>query len=569
MLNNQDFDQIKNDLKNIKKLFKDPFFKPNDISIVGNRRWEDDEQFKQRFKNVVWKRPHEIIQNPVFLSNKLDLRQGRIGDCWLVSTLIAICNNKDLLYKLIPNDQNFKDEYCGMFHFKFYWEYQWVDVVVDDFLPVTGSIFSKYNLIFGSTESNTFWFPLLEKAVAKLFGGYTFLHDGHNITFAHTLLTGGISERIQKKNDCPFNLERLWNKLYNAFKNDTMFVCTSTKNYSTIFVDAFSHAVLIVDFVQFVDFDDQVRLVKLCDPGCTYQELWKGDWCLNSYSWKKSSNTAIKQLKQELVKKTLKCEWWMSFNDFTSHFDRCYVNYLALHPVLYKITENKEYSPHEMKQIIFTSCWKYNIGDKIADHYNHQGYYEMLENIPFNPQFLINVEDESSFFFELRNIDFTGQNSYYEQSNYKRTNQILMTFDCYKIKNWLDVKIENFNKIGLTHDFFGSFELFHVGWTTSLLYYKVKLSRGKYILLVSRAIRNDIECRFGLRVIYAGNCNIKPIGTPVTKTISTPFKDLVNQNRQNTSETDRPKSTFKDFRQNISETTRPKSIFKDFIYTIM
>ena len=623
MLNNQNFNQIKSELKNSKTLFHDPFFKPNHISLVGNRRWEKKTDFASRVQNVVWKRPHELVNRPVFMSNKLDLRQGRIGDCWLVSTLISICNNKDLLYKLVPQDQNFEEEYCGMFHFKFFWEYQWVDVVVDDFLPVTGSIFSEYDLIFGSTESNTFWFPLLEKAVAKLFGGYTFLHDGSMPTYAHNLLTSGLSEVITSKNDCPFNLDKLWNKLYNAFTNDTMFICTSSKDYSNVFVNASTHAVLIVDFVQFVDFDYQVRLVKLCDPACRYQEIWKGDWCLNSYSWKKSSNTEIKQLKKKLIKNILECEWWMSFNDFIYHFNRIFLNYTQLSPILYKIVEDKEYLPQEMKQRIFKSCWKYNVGYAINDDFDLESYYKMLENIPFNPQFLIDVKDESSFFFELSNIDEYGQNSYYEKSDYKHSS-IKLSLHCYKLKDWLTINFADYNNTGLTNDLFDK-NIFMSGWSSTVVYHKVKLDKGKYILIPNREFKNDIECRFILRVLYVGECNILPIGTPETKLVEVNYKSvakpksfdsfLTNKHettknigsitsetttntKPTTSETTKTrkmttnvffkgnvpsttentemntsgsnrKSMYKDFldtfKKNTSETTKPKSSFQDFI----
>ena len=68
---------------------------------------------------------------------------------------------------MIPSDQewddNKADDYCGIFHFRF-WRYgKWVDVVIDDQLPTLND-----ELVFIHSQSkNEFWSALLEKAYAK------------------------------------------------------------------------------------------------------------------------------------------------------------------------------------------------------------------------------------------------------------------------------------------------------------------------------------------------------------------------------------------------------------------
>ena len=124
-------------------------------------------------------RASELVEDPQFIVNngsKFDARQGKLGNGWFIAPVSILPRNADLFEQVVPANQTFEgDDYTGVFHFKF-WKYgEWVDIVVDDYLPTVDG-----ELIFAdSVTSNEFWPCLLEKAYAKLHGGYCSLIAGN------------------------------------------------------------------------------------------------------------------------------------------------------------------------------------------------------------------------------------------------------------------------------------------------------------------------------------------------------------------------------------------------------
>lgn len=122
-----------------------------------------------------------MAEDPQFIvddGSKYDITQNQLGDCWLIAPVSFLPSHSKLFEQVVPSNQSFEESnYTGLFHFRF-WKYgYWVDVVVDDYLPTVDG-----ELVFAdSVTSNEFWPCLLEKAYAKLHGGYCSLIGGTNL----------------------------------------------------------------------------------------------------------------------------------------------------------------------------------------------------------------------------------------------------------------------------------------------------------------------------------------------------------------------------------------------------
>jgi len=105
-----------------------------------------------------------------------DVGQGLLGDCWLMAAIAALAEWPERVYSIFGVDGNLQygNEVGGYVvnHTK---DGIWKRTVVDDFLIVRG-----VSPMFARNRRNAaeLWVPILEKAWAKVHGGYKFLQSG-------------------------------------------------------------------------------------------------------------------------------------------------------------------------------------------------------------------------------------------------------------------------------------------------------------------------------------------------------------------------------------------------------
>ena len=136
--------------------------------------------------------------------------QGSIDDCYLISAFCEISQYPKLLINndKLENSINIINKYnleTGYFEFKLFFDGEYQIVILDDYIPYNETF---CDISFAKTSKN-YWVSLLEKAFAKVLGGYSNLvnfnkdedEDDHKFgiynktNLAFQMIAGFISEK--------------------------------------------------------------------------------------------------------------------------------------------------------------------------------------------------------------------------------------------------------------------------------------------------------------------------------------------------------------------------------------
>ncbi|KAK1171682.1 calpain-2 catalytic subunit-like [Acipenser oxyrinchus oxyrinchus] len=308
----QDYEVIKKRCLESGSLFSDDTFPARPESLGFNELGPSS----AKTRRVKWMRPKELCSNPQFIlggATRTDICQGALGDCWLLAAIASLTLQEEILARVVPSGQSFKEDYAGIFHFQF-WQYgEWVDVVIDDRLPTRDG-----KLLFvHSAEGSEFWSALLEKAYAKVNGCYEALSGG-STTEGFEDFTGGIAEMYELKK-APQTLFKIIQK---ALKSGSLLGCSIdiTSAYDSEAVTSEKlvkgHAYSMTGAEEVIYKGQTERLVRIRNPWG--QVEWTGAWSDNSGEW----DCISPDEKLKLDNKAEDGEFWMSYKDFVSRYSK-------------------------------------------------------------------------------------------------------------------------------------------------------------------------------------------------------------------------------------------------------
>ena len=275
-------------------------------------------------QKVDFLRASEIFKDTryVVISDKMDMNDivlGELEDTYFLSAVQSLCKVPANINKLFKTKIMNPD---GYYELILYFNGKPQIVVVDDFLPVDKE---TKKLIYARSKKNEIWVSLLEKAWAKVNGGYANIIGGTPME-ALEFLTGfsSLSYDTENKDNEDLNEYKIEivKHLQAADKNTSIISCsTSSKNNFDNVGLKNGYTYHMLDFYHIEKTDGKkVYLFKLKNPWSPIE--WNGDWSDKSNLWDDKTKGQVSYTDKE------DGIFFMNDNDFFKYFTHVEICYL-------------------------------------------------------------------------------------------------------------------------------------------------------------------------------------------------------------------------------------------------
>ena len=281
---------------------------PRNVGKVDMRNWDKIEKQWCRVGEIESMKYHEVFVDGATVD---DIQQGNIGDCYFLSTIGSLCSQKiNFIEKLFLIKRKSQTNVYGiLFHINGVKKV----VLIDDYLPYIQTNQIK-TLFFSSSFQKEIWVSLIEKAWAKINGGYARITGGGFTYEVFDVLTEAYTEHIiiDKKKK-----EELWDKIQNAKNNNYPMTAGTPSRNSIMFLDfvglVYGHGYTVIDIFSLNTGKEKVKLIKLKNPWGNRE--FSGDWSDYSKKW-----TPYLKKQCNFVKNENDGIFHMSYDDFIYYF---------------------------------------------------------------------------------------------------------------------------------------------------------------------------------------------------------------------------------------------------------
>jgi len=289
-------------------------------------------------KEIEWLRPDKIwepsevslfpkdteeAEKDTKVAERVDIVQGLLGDCWLVTTMAILYTHNPFLlenlFKIWRPD-------LGLVVVQFYKEGQPVYVIVDDRLPAVGNrlAYCQHN------EPGVLWGTLLEKAYAKMMGGYEKI-EGGTIPYSLSDFTchATFDVTVKKNQKAPPQFLKEWMSHSNLYERHDIEYLSGASIISKGHKGddcienglCVNHAYAILNIVKDAPVAEDCSLVELRNPWG--RDKWKGDWSAESKRWTGKKGEELQQ-KLNYDPKDTRGRIWMDLKAFLNNFNHIY-----------------------------------------------------------------------------------------------------------------------------------------------------------------------------------------------------------------------------------------------------
>ena len=281
------------------KLYTDDIFPPNEKSLLGldsEGNPLDKESYGKAINGLIkkdeieFKRATEIYKENtrfVLISDNMkmdDIIPGDLNDAYFLFSVQNLCKNPGNINKLFTKAGNYYNP-NGYYELILYIDGKPQIVIVDDYLPVKKG---TNELVFAKSKKNEIWISLLEKAWAKVNGGYANIIGGTPMD-ALECLTGfnSLAYNLENKDNDDLNEYKIEivKQLQNCDIENSIISCTTSSSIdvtSVGLINEYTYNLLAIYQITNSE-GNNVYLFKLRNPWSKGE--WNGDWSDKSSLW--------------------------------------------------------------------------------------------------------------------------------------------------------------------------------------------------------------------------------------------------------------------------------------------